>query len=32
MSKKEEEVLKDALLRQGKVAEQFVWEMDQGDN
>lgn len=30
MSKEEEEVLKDAL-RQGKVAERFVWEMDQGD-
>lgn len=28
---KEEKVLKDAL-RQGKVAELFVWEMDQGDN
>lgn len=31
VSKEEEEVLKDAL-RQGKVAERFVWEMDQGDN
>jgi len=31
VSKEEEEVLKDAL-RQGKVAEQFVWEMDQGEN
>lgn len=28
VSKKEEEVLKDVLLRQGKVAEHFVWQMD----